>query len=322
MAKKHHPRRGSLQFWPHTRSKKHTARVRDWAPVTESKVLGFVGYKVGMTHVLAKEENKNSPRKTLDVFTPVTIIECPPMKVYSIRYYKRNENYALQLISEVFSKKHEKELSRRLVPSKKQGTVPEQFDAIRITAYTQPKLLGIGKKKPDLVELGVGGKTLEEKSSFAQTLLDGEIKVSDVLKEQQWIDSHSVTKGKGFTGVVKKFGVKTLQHKSEKGTRGIGTLGAWHPNQVQFTVAQSGKWGYHLRTEYNKTCMKVSDKPEEINPKGGFVRYGLVKNDYILVKGSIAGASKRPITLTEAIRPKKKLHASPISHISLESRQR
>ena len=322
MAKKHHPRRGSLQFWPHKRSHKHAARVRSWATVKENKLLGFIGYKAGMTHILVNEGNPNSQRKKMDVFTPVTVIECPPLKVYSVRYYAQNEEGDLKLINEVFAKKTEKSLSRKFKVSKKENTPPESFDRIRVTVYTQPRLTGIGKKKSDLAEIGVGGKDLKEQSEYALSLLDKEIRVSDVFKDLQFVDVHGVTKGKGFSGTVKKFGVKRLQHKSEKKVRGIGTLGAWHPNRVSYTVAQPGKWGYHLRTEYNKVCVKIGDKVEDVNPKGGFVRYGFLKNDYMLIKGSVAGATKRPITFTEAIRVKKKLHPMPVTHISVESKQR
>lgn len=322
MGKKNHPRRGSLQFWPHARSSKHAPRVRSKVESKDQKVLGFLGYKVGMTHLLVKETNTNSHRKNMDIFTPVTVIECPPLKVYSVRYYAQSEDGDLRLVSEVFSAKVDKELTRKIRPSKKTNKAAEHFDVLKITVYTQPKLTGIGKKQPDLLELNVGGKTLQERSAFAQSLLDKEIKLSDVFKETQFVDVHSVTKGKGFSGVVKKFGVKPLQHKAEKARRKVGTLGSWHPNKVQYSVAQSGKWGYHLRTEYNKMTLKIGTNPKDINPEGGFVRYGLVKNDYLLLKGSVAGPTKRPIALSEALRVKKKAVAGPISYISVESKQR
>ncbi len=322
MGKKHHPRRGSLQFWPHARSSKHAPRVRSKADSKDKKILGFLGYKVGMTHLLVKETNPNSHRKNMDVFTPVTVIECPPLKVYSVRYYAQNEDGDLKLVSELFSKKVTKELERKFKPSKKDNKAPVHFDAIKITVYTQPKLTGIGKKQADLVELSVGGKDLQEKSAYAQSLLDKDIKVSEALKEAQFVDIHSVTKGKGFSGVVKKFGVKRLQHKAEKARRKVGTLGSWHPNKVLYTVAQSSKWGYHLRTEYNKITLKIGTNPKDINPAGGFIRYGLVKNDYVLLKGSIPGPTKRPVAFSEAIRTKKKIYNMPITYTSLESKQR
>lgn len=289
----------------------------------DKKVLGFLGYKAGMTHVLIKEANPNSHRKNMDVFTPVTVVECPPLKVYSVRYYAQDEDGFLRLVSEIFSKKVDKEFVRKTRHSPKENKSPEQFDHVKITLYSQPKLTGIGKKKPDIVEFSIGGKDLHEKAAFAQSLLDKELRVSEVFKEAQFVDVHSVTKGKGFSGANKKFpSIKRLQHKSEKGTRGIGTLGPWHPNKVAFTVAQAGKWGYHRRTEYNKITVKIGSKPEEINPKGGFVRYGFVKNDYLLIKGSLPGPAKRPVSISDAIRPKKKMYAQVSTYTSLESKQR
>ena len=41
---------------------------------------------------------------------------------------------------------------------------------------------------------------------------------------------------------------------------------------------------------------------KEINPKAGFKRFGLVRNDYLLISGSIQGTPKRMITLTKAVR--------------------
>jgi large subunit ribosomal protein L3 len=321
MPTKHHPHRGSLQFWPRARSSKHAARVRTWADVKETKVLGFVGYKAGMTHLLVKEQNPKSHKKDLEIFTPVTVVECPPMKVYSIRYYAQDEDEQLKVVSEIFSKKVTKELKRKIDPSKKDNKAPENFENVKVLVYTQPKMTGIGKKKPDLVEIEVGGKDMQEKSTYAQSLLDKEIKASEVFKDSEFVDVHSVTKGQGFSGTIKKFGVKRLHHKSEKKIRGIGTLGSWHPNKVSYTVAQAGKFGYHLRTEYNKINVKVGTNPEEINPKGGFLQYGLVKNEYLLIKGSVSGARKRPITITAPIRVKKKIHPHPIVYTSLESKQ-
>lgn len=316
MPRKHHPHRGSMQFWPRARSRKSTARVNTWNSSKEDKVEGFLGYKVGMTHLLFKEKNAKSPRKDMSVFCPCTIIECPPMKVYSIRFYKEI-GYGPKVVSEIFSKKIDKELSRKIKVTKKENTEPEDYDYFRLVVYTQPKLMGIGKKKPDMIEVGV-----TDNLDYAKSLLDKEIKISDVHKEGTWVDVHGVTTGKGFCGVVKKFGVKVMSHKAEKTKRGIGTMGAWTTKKVQYTVAQPGKFGYHLRTEYNKLCLKVGNKPEEINPKGGFVKYGLVKNDYLLIEGSVVGPSTRPVTITSAIRPKTKAQTKEINYVSLESKQR
>ncbi|MFH1638286.1 MAG: 50S ribosomal protein L3 [Candidatus Woesearchaeota archaeon] len=319
----HRPRRGSMQVWPRVRAKKQTPRVKSWAASKEVKLLGFLGYKVGMTHVLIKDQNQNSPTKNLNVAKAATIIECPQIKVKGIRFYKGSD-FGLRLAGEINTDKVDKELLRKLGKSKKKENVPEEYDEIRAVVYTQPKLTSVKKKKPDVLEISLGGENKEKKLEFAKQLLEKGAKIEDVFKEGQLVDIHSVNKGKGFQGTVKRFGVKIRQHKSEKTKRGIGNLGAWTPKKVQFTVPQPGKMGYHLRTEYNKLVLKVGEKPEQVNPKGGFLRYGNVKGDYIIVVGSVPGPVKRIMAITEPIRfqPKFKLQKPMISYISKESKQR
>lgn len=322
MAKKHHPRRGSLQFWPRKRAKRPYARIRTWPQLDGTKLLGFMGYKAGMTHLMINDNSPHSITKGQQISVPVTVIECPPIKAFSLRFYKKTLT-GLKLISETFSSKTDKELQRKVKISKKTQKEPESFDEIRLVIYTQPKLINTAKKKPELFEVGVSGSNPQEKLQYAKTLIDKEIKISEIFKEGQQIDIHSITTGKGFQGTVKRYGVPIRQHKAEKTKRGIGTLGAWTPKRVSYTVAQPGKMGYHLRTEHNKQIIKISDKPEEINPKGGFLHYGLVKKDYILLKGSIPGPVKRAITLTEPSRANKKIGSQQyeITYTSLESKQ-
>ena len=66
-----------------------------------------------------------------------------------------------------------------------------------------------------------------------------------------------------------------------------------------------GKMGFHTRTEYNKLVLKLSGNTEEINPKAGFKQYGVVKNNYLLIKGSVVGSRNRAVLLSTAQRPVK-----------------
>ena len=308
------PRHGSLQFRPHSRAKKQAFRIRNWANLNTTKLLGFLGYKVGMTHVLIRDNKSTSITKGMQVSVPVTVIECPPMKPLSIRFYKHTP-YGAKVITQIFSSKVDKNITFSKKPSKE----PTDFDDIKLAVYTQPKLIGF-KKNPDIMELAFSGNKAE-KLKLAKELLEKEIKVSEVFKEGQFIDVHSVTTGKGFQGTVKIHGVKIRRHKSEKVKRGVGTLGPWTPSRVNLEVAQPGKMGYHARTEANKWLMRISNKLEEIKVKGGFMHYGNVKNEYIIIKGSVAGPTKRAITLTEPTRFLGKSLVPEILAVSLESKQ-
>lgn len=54
------------------------------------------------------------------------------------------------------------------------------------------------------------------------------------------IDTIGVTKGKGFAGAVKRFGVTRLPRKTHRGLRKVGCVGAWHPASVRWTCARPG----------------------------------------------------------------------------------
>ena len=72
------------------------------------------------------------------------------------------------------------------------------------------------------------GGSIEEKFKFAKENLGKEILILDVFKQGDQIDVHSITKGKGFQGPVKRFGITIRTHKSEKAKRNPGSLGPWY----------------------------------------------------------------------------------------------
>jgi large subunit ribosomal protein L3 len=305
MPKTSKPRAGSLQYWPRKRAKKIYPNVKSWNKSKENKLLGFIGYKVGMSHLHYIEQNPNV-KKPIETFSPITIVECPPLKPFSLRFYKKT-SYGSDIITEIISKNLDKELARKIKLPKKESEkkIPESFDQIKLLVYTQPKLTGIGKKKPEIIEMGISGDL-----EFAKSLLEKkEINVKDVLNENQFVDIHAITTGRGNQGPVKRFGVSLKSHKSEKGTRRVGSLGNWMAKT--WRVAHAGQMGFHKRTELNKRIFKIDTE----KMKEGFHRYGKVKNSYILLKGSIPGPKKRTVVLTEPLRERK---AYPIIIISIK----
>ena len=329
MGRVHRPRHGSLQFWPRKRSKKGYAEIKAWVKSKNSSLLGFAGYKAGMTHVVARDSRPNSLTKGEDIVWPVTVIECPALKIYSIRLYKKTLN-GLSVAADVLNPKLDREISRKVNVQKKTdfdlkikeiSSRLDGFSDLRVNVYTQPKKAGFGKKKPEIFEIGVGGSGVKEKLDFVLGLLDKDINVSDILKDGNKVDVHAVTKGRGFQGVVKRYGSQLSSHKSEKKRRG-SIKGPERPGKTLWTVLMPGRTGYRLRTEYNKDILMIGNDPAKINPKGGFLHYGLVKNNFVLIKGSIPGHVKRLVTLTEPIRGSRGFGQNiQIQYISRESKQ-
>ncbi len=306
----HHPRRGSLAYHPRKRARRPVARVRARPILAEGlKIAFFPCYKAGTTHVELIDDSPHSITSNQPLATAATVLEAPPIIVFAIRSYT-NGYGGLKTSTQVLNKDLNKELGRAIpLPKKKQEGVEkiektiETTADIRILAHTQPGLISsVPDKKPDVLEIPVNGSTPQEKLEKAKELLGKEIKITDFLSEGDYVDTQSISKGKGFQGALKKWGVKHLPRKTRKGRRTAGTLGPWHPSAMMWTVPQSGQMGYHQRTEYNKRVLKVGSNGEEITPKGGFLHYGLIKNDYIVIKGSTPGPQKRIVIIRHATR--------------------
>jgi len=330
--KKSAPKRGSLAYLPRGRAAREVGRVRFWPSVEEGPILlGFMGYKAGMTHVFMVEDKLGSPNLGKETVHPATILEAPPILVCAIRAYTKNQ-YGLQTFTEAWMKSPPKDLDRVLTlpensdPSQGLKNMEENFDRIaefRLIVVTQPRLAGVPKKKMDIMEIKIDGGPTEEQLKHAKKLLGKTVSVTEVFKEGQFVDVISITKGKGFQGPVKRWGVKILPHKSRKMKRGVGALGPWKPPRVLYTVPRAGQMGYHQRTEYNKRILKIGADGSEVSPKGGFLRYGSVRGTYVLLDGSLSGPAKRLIRMRYPVRPPKRVPEAPpkITHISLESPQ-
>ncbi|MGE0793291.1 MAG: 50S ribosomal protein L3 [Candidatus Woesearchaeota archaeon] len=324
--KKVNPRHGSMQFWPRKKAARCYARVRALPTVKDAKPLVFAGYKVGMTHVIAVDTKKTSITKGEQLALPVTILECPNLKIASVRFYKPNL-YGTSVSKELFFK-HDKEVSRKTNLSKNLSTLDDlkNFDLtgvvdITVQVYTQPKSTFIGKKTPEIFEVSFGGSN-EDKLKYISEHIESGISIKDVFSEGSFVDLRSVTKGKGYQGPVKRFGIGLRSHKSEKTKRGAGSLGPWKgQGHIMYRVAYAGQMGFHQRTQYNNYILNISDDISKVNPKGGFINCGNVKSTYVLIKGSIPGAKKRLVMMTSPLRETPAASLPSIEYVSVESKQ-
>jgi LSU ribosomal protein L3P len=185
------------------------------------------------------------------------------------------------------------------------------------------KVKAISKKVPDITEIRVGGGSIKERIDYAKSILGKEVSFDSFSRSGKFVDIIAVTKGKGFQGHVKRWGVKLLPYKNRKHRRMIGTLGPWHPDWVRNTVPQAGQMGFHQRTEFNKRVLYYG-KPEEkaITPKGGFLNYGEVVNSYILVHGTVPGSTKRIVKLRDPARQTvPDVEKVGMTYVSVESKQ-
>merc|ERR1719162_451729 len=343
-----HPRCGHLAYLPKRRCKYTKGNIRSFPPDDKAKpvhLTGFMGYKAGMTHVVRYKEKKEG-KKTIrkDVVEPCTVVETPPMKIVGMvgyietprglralstvwaqklpeavirRFYKNYylakkkafQNYAKRYSEDAKSKKH---VNRDIQRIKK------YCQAVRVLCATQmEKLKGFRQKKAHLMEIQVNGGSIAQKVDWATGKFEQEVSIGEVFEKDEMVDTIAITRGKGTTGVIKRFGVNRLPRKTHRGLRKVACIGAWHPSAVKWTVARTGNLGYYHRTQINQKVYRVAEgavrgvknnatteqDPHEknITPVGGFPHYGVVNEDFIMIRGAVMGPRKRVVTLRKSL---------------------
>jgi large subunit ribosomal protein L3 len=271
---------------------------------------------------------KRSPVFGQEVNRSVTFVEAPAMIVCGFRSYSKTMS-GLKALTETWAKQLPQDLKRRQSFPKEANeitleTIDRNLDKIaelRAFLCTQPRRANVPQKKPELFEVKVSGGTLQKQVKYLRSLLGREIYASEVFDVGQFVDVIAVTKGKGIQGPVKRWGVKTLPHKSRKTVRGVGTLGAWTPHYVMYSVPRAGQMGFHQRTERNKRILKLSTEAENYAPEGGFPHYGIIRDRYIILEGSIPGPPKRLVKLRYATHPPSMASDAPpaISYLGVQS---
>ena len=337
MAKRSHPRRGSMAFSPRKRSRRHFGHVKSWpsTDATEIRVQGFAGWKAGMTHVLSRDLNPKSTSAGQEARIPVTVVEVPKMRILGVRGYKMTP-YGLQSAGEAWLASDKIAdafpLLFRRIPKRNahdgdkhlEQLIEADLEEVRLIVATQPDTItGIPTKTPDVMEMGLTGGSPSEHIEWAKERLGDELSISDVFEEGILVDAVGVTKGYGWQGVIKRFGGKLQSHKNSKKRRQHGNMGDFGTGYVRKTIRQGGQTGYHQRTEYNKRILKIGNSEDEsITPDGGFLHYGEVNSDYVLVKGSLPGPAKRMVRLRDGTRADaKSLHPFEITYVSTSSKQ-
>lgn len=298
MPKIRRSRRGSLQYWPRKRCKRVYPEV-NWKSLKSDKAkpVGFAAYKAGMTRLVCVKDGKA-------FIVPVTVLDAPPIFVCGIRYYSGS-----RVLGESWAEKVPKGLERKTGKAKERKSFDYESNSSRITdarliACAQPEKSGMKKIKPELFEIGLGGKA-SEKIEYAKSVIGKEVDAADVFRAGDYCDVTAVTKGHGFTGAVKRFGIRIQGRKDEQHHRHPGSVGSTTPRKIDWRVPMPGQYGFFQRTEHTKRVILIDSDGPKVNPSAGWENYGLIKGKYILVEGSIPGPAKRLIFMTAPRRTSK-----------------
>lgn len=181
------PRSGSLAFLPRRRTRHHRGRVRSFPKDDKSKPIhltAFMGYKAGMTHV-ARHHERREGKKIIkkDIVEPVSIIECPPIKIVGVVGYVETPR-GLRALSTVYAQHLSDEVKRRFYknwntakkkafshyakryeePDKSKNSIKRDLERIkkychvvRVLVHTQMSKLNLRQRKAHLFEIQVNG---------------------------------------------------------------------------------------------------------------------------------------------------------------------
>ncbi len=188
-----------------------------------------------------------------DYLIPVTVVQAGPCVVVQKKVKEKNGYNAIQL---GFVEIRENQINKPELGHFKKGEVhPRKYlKEIRIE---------------DVNQLRVGD----------------EIKV-DIFKEGDLVDVVGISKGKGFAGVVKRYGFKggPASHGAKLWHRRVGSIGASaDPSRVFKGKKMPGRMGAERKTICNLKIVKV-DKEENL----------------LLIKGSLPGKRGALLTISGA----------------------
>jgi large subunit ribosomal protein L3e len=339
------PRHGSLGFLPRKRCARSRGKVKVFPADDASEpvhLTAFLGYKAGMTHILREVTKPGSRLNKKEVVEGVTIVETPPMIGIGVVGYMETPQ-GLRTVATAWAHNLSDEAKRRFYKnwyaSKKKAFVhyAEKFSeealeerltkikdyctVVRLIAHTQIGKVGLRQQKAHIMEIQINGGSIADKVDWAKSVFEKPIKIEDVFKKNEMIDTIAVTKGHGIEGVVNRWGVTRLPRKTHRGLRKVACVGTWHPSRMSFQVPRSGQKGYFHRTEINKKIYMIGQGADEsgnpvmnattaadltdkrITPLGGFPHYGNVDEDFLMIKGGIPGCKKRVITLRKSLMP-------------------
>lgn len=271
-----------------------------------------------MVQVVTLDDREKTPNFGKPMFNPATVLSAPSVSVYGFRAYGKKNGIDFCL-ADAFAANLPKEIMERLSTERDQKNTESTDASIKkiesilgeVTCFAalvgvNPSEAGLASRNPQIQEVGIVGGNPKSQFDYLKGILGNTVKAADYFRPGTFIDTIAITKGKGFEGVITRFGVKRKQHKSRKTVREVGVISPWHPATVMYTVPRAGQMGFHQRIDKNKRILAVSNAQQNpITPSGGFPHFGDVRGDYVIVRGSVPGPIKRMVDMRLPLYPRR-----------------
>merc|ERR1711865_1219143 len=233
------PRHGSLGFLPKKRCTKSKGKIKSF-PLDDASakphLTAFMGYKAGCTHILRDVDKAGSKAHKKEIVEAVIIIEAPPMIVVGMVGYLETPR-GLKSLCTVFAQHLSDECKRRFYKNwgasekhkaftryakkytdgtgidEEKARIEKYCTSLRVICHTQIGKMNFRQKKAHICEIQVNGGSMADKIAFATGLFEQPVAVGGVFGTNEMIDTIAITKGKGYEGVVTRWGVTKLPRR-------------------------------------------------------------------------------------------------------------
>ncbi len=206
-----------------------------------------------MKGILGKKIGMTQVFTTDGILVPVTVVEVEPNVITQIKTMENDGYEAIQLATHTIKEKNSNKPS--IGHTKKANTEPKRFlkeiRGINLSDYTLGQVLDV-----------------------------------NVFTAGEIVDVTGVSKGKGYQGVIKRYGQTRgpMGHGSQY-HRGVGSLGTLLPMHVLKGKKLPGHMGNEKTTIQNLEIVKVD-----------------VENNCLLIKGNVPGPKKSLVIIKSAVK--------------------
>ena len=180
------------------------------------------------------------------------------------------------------------------------------YNAIQLAAFEKREKLSNKPEQGHLKKANVSPKRFlkEIRNVDVSAYTLGQEVKADIFTVGEMVDVSGVSKGKGFQGVIKRFGQSRgpMGHGSQY-HRGVGSLGTLLPMHVLKGKKLPGHMGHKLVTVQNLEVVEID-----------------LENNIILVKGNVPGPKKSLVIIKSAIKHEGKVNAQDelITYVEVE----
>ena len=169
------------------------------------------------------------------------------------------------------------------------------YNAIQLAAFDKREKLSNKPEQGHLKKANVSPKRFlkEIRNVDVSAYTLGQEVKADIFTVGEMVDVSGVSKGKGFQGVIKRYGQSRgpMGHGSQY-HRGVGSLGTLLPMHVLKGKKLPGHMGHKLVTVQNLEVVEID-----------------LENNIILVKGNVPGPKKSLVIIKSAIKNEGKVNA-------------